>query len=373
MSFAPELFNDAPDTQTQAKLVSLFWPGTSWRSEDFSAFFRYFNERILLLKWSYCIDHNQFAAQTFDDLIAVVEVMRIKNQRTREEVSRSIRQLPQFQRKQATDLQILNSMALAGCVWLTMEIRMSDQLYGPASGASEAASWGPLDTLVDVVKQRFQTFKFNPATGEAQLDAGFIAINLMEVCGIRITWTDNLIDHLYYDSTPVPRRWWEFWKYQGSGGIVYIYPHKICLASHHASTDILGKELLEETMKSLDLLFPFGDSRTRGHLIKERHPFFLAETPTFPRTMDLSDFNFWRRRIIILYDVFHAPPSRMHQIWKDRRNPMQWWTFWLAGLIVIITVVFGVISAYMAPKSLGLANLTYRLSILQACNQDTAI
>jgi hypothetical protein len=195
----------------------------------------------------------------------------------------------------------------------------------------------------------------------------------MDICGMRVAWTDNLIDHLHYDPSPVPRSWWQFWQYRGSGGTIYIYPHKVCLSSHYETTDVYGKDILEETMKSLDLLFPFGDSQTRSFLSQERHPFFLADTPTFPRTMDLGDFSFWRRRIVILYDAFNAPPSRVQQMWKDTRNPIQWWTFWLAALITILTMIFGAISVYTGFKQVELAELAYRLSILQACGQNAIV
>lgn len=373
MSYIAQIFNVPPDGQSQASLISAFWPGTLWRSDDFSDYFRYFNERIALLKWPYSVDETQFAAHTFEELVAVVKEMWIKKDSTREEVMKSIKQLRVFQNKRKTDPQILNSMALAGCLWLTIELRISDHLYGPASGAFESAVWGPADTLVEVARQRFRTSKFIPTAREARLDPGFTAINLVDICGMRIAWTDNLIDHLYYDPSPGPKKWWQFWQYQGSGGTIYIYPHKVCLASHYGRTNIFGNDLMEETMKSLDLLFPFGDSQTRAFLSQECHPFFLAETPTFPRTMDLGDFTFWRRRIVILYDAFNAPPSRVQQMWKDTRNPMQWWTFWLAGFIVILTMIFGAISVYTSFKSVKLAELAYRLSLLQACGQNAII
>jgi hypothetical protein len=373
MSSAPQLFNIRPDRSIQANLASAFWPGTLWRPDDFSDFFRYFNDRIALLKWPYTVDETQFAAHTFDELIAIVKEMWTRRNNTREEALASIKQLQVFQNKRLTNPQILNSMALAACLWLTMEVRMSDHLYGPASGAFEHAVWGPTDSLVDLGKQRFRASRFIPTAREARLDPCFTANNLMDICGMRVAWTDNLIDHLYYDPSPVPRSWWRFWQYQGSGGTIYIYPHKLCLASHYETTDVYEKDLLEETMKSLDLLFPFGDSQTRYFLSQERHPFFLAETPAFPRTMDLGDFCFWRRRMVILYDAFNAPPSRVQQMWKDTRNPMQWWTFWLAVLITILTMVFGAVSAYTSFKQVELSQEANKLSLQQACGQNDII
>jgi hypothetical protein len=374
MSTVSQLFNVRPDGPTQAFLASAFWPGIPWRPNDFADFFRYFNDHIDDLKWPHgVVDETKFAARTFDELVAIIKELGDKRDSPREEALTSIKQLQVFRNKQQTDRQVLNSMALAAQLWLTIEVRMVDlPPYGPASGAVEYAVWGPKNTLADLCRQQFQISKFIPTAREARLDTGFNAMNLMHICGIKIAWTDNLFDHLHYDQSPVPRSWWRFWQYHGSGGTIRIYPHKFCLARHYETTNVYGNDLLEETMKSLDLLFPFGHDQTRDFLSQELHPFFLAE-PTFPRTMDLGDFNFWRRKIVILYDAFNAPPSRVQQMWRDTRNPMQWWTFWLAVLITILTTVFGVISGYTSFQQVELAKQTYRLSVQQACGQNDLI
>ena len=79
---------------------------------------------------------------------------------------------------------------------------------------------------------------------------------------------------------------------------IRICPHKFCLARHYETTNVYGNDFLEEVMKSLGLLLPFGHDQTRDFLSQELHLFFLAE-PTFPRTVGLGDFNFWRRKIVI--------------------------------------------------------------------------
>lgn len=71
-----------------------------------------------------------------------------------------------------------------------------------------------------------------------------------------------------------------------------------------------------------------------------------------------------------LHDVFEQAPRSVLQIWFDRRNPIQWWTFWLAAVIAVLTVVFGVISSYTGYRQAFLAEKAHRLQVWQACSKD---
>ena len=44
-----------------------------------------------------------------------------------------------------------------------------------------------------------------------------------------------------------------------------------------------------------------------------------------------------------VYDT--TKPRTMRQWWHDRRNPVEWATFWVAVVIFVLTVIFGVISS----------------------------
>jgi hypothetical protein len=57
------------------------------------------------------------------------------------------------------------------------------------------------------------------------------------------------------------------------------------------------------------------------------------------------DFDHWRNRPLELHHMFHSPPVGWSQIWADRRNPLQWYTFWLAIVILVLTLIFGIISS----------------------------
>jgi hypothetical protein len=58
------------------------------------------------------------------------------------------------------------------------------------------------------------------------------------------------------------------------------------------------------------------------------------------RTLNMLEFDRWKDRLTELYEeVFQSPPVSWAQLWRDRRNPQQFWTFWIALLILALTIV----------------------------------
>lgn len=58
----------------------------------------------------------------------------------------------------------------------------------------------------------------------------------------------------------------------------------------------------------------------------------------------IDQFVFWRDRLVILKHAYdEATPKGLPQWWYDRRNGVQWYTFWVAILVLILTVMFGII------------------------------
>lgn len=72
----------------------------------------------------------------------------------------------------------------------------------------------------------------------------------------------------------------------------------------------------------------------------------------------IDNFGYWHDRLVILKEVYdEAQPSTLSQWWYDRRNGVQWYTFWVALLVLILTILFGLIQciegaiqAYVALK-----------------------
>lgn len=56
----------------------------------------------------------------------------------------------------------------------------------------------------------------------------------------------------------------------------------------------------------------------------------------------IENFEYWHDRLVILKQVFdEAEPSSIKQWWCDRRKRVQWYTFWVAALVLGLTIFFG--------------------------------
>jgi hypothetical protein len=112
--------------------------------------------------------------------------------------------------------------------------------------------------------------------------------------------------------------------------------------------EVIPNQVLDEYLKTMNLLFPSWDIKTHKFLKKKGQTFGMEGPVDYPGPLYLSDFHFWRDRLSTLYTEFCSPPPSMTQLFNDRRNVLQWYTFWFAVLIVGLTVIFGVISSVTA-------------------------
>lgn len=60
----------------------------------------------------------------------------------------------------------------------------------------------------------------------------------------------------------------------------------------------------------------------------------------------IDTFYYWRERLCILKQLYDdAEPSTLTQWWFDRRKGPQWYTFWVAVAVLILTIFFGIIQS----------------------------
>jgi hypothetical protein len=60
----------------------------------------------------------------------------------------------------------------------------------------------------------------------------------------------------------------------------------------------------------------------------------------------IDKFHFWRERLTILKQVLdEAEPKTLSQWWYDRRRGPQWYTFWVAIFVLVMTVFFGLVQS----------------------------
>lgn len=61
---------------------------------------------------------------------------------------------------------------------------------------------------------------------------------------------------------------------------------------------------------------------------------------------DVRVYDYWHDNLLTFWEVFdRSQPSTMQQWWYDDRNIVQWWTFWVAFLVLVLTIIFGLISS----------------------------
>jgi hypothetical protein len=58
----------------------------------------------------------------------------------------------------------------------------------------------------------------------------------------------------------------------------------------------------------------------------------------------LKNFKYWKDRLVILKQAFdESEPHTLSQWWYDDRKRVQWYTFWVAALVLMLTVIFGLL------------------------------
>lgn len=124
--------------------------------------------------------------------------------------------------------------------------------------------------------------------------------------------------------------------------------------------------MLKETLLSLNLLFPHWDTMTDNFLLKRDENFHKFGPFDDPRPIGLASFDHWKDRLVELHQAFHALPVGWTELWADRRNPLQWYTFWLAFMILVLTIVFGIISSVTAIMQTRIAYSSLELGRQQA-------
>ena len=111
---------------------------------------------------------------------------------------------------------------------------------------------------------------------------------------------------------------------------------------------MLPSDLVTETLRTISLLFPEGDKKTARNYRSnaEIDGRILRCGQLHGAQRDINFFFYWRDRLVMLkqkYDCTH--PKTINQWWWDRRNGVQWYTFWVAILILILTTFFGLVQS----------------------------
>ena len=356
--------------QVREYIQRSFWPNVKSSDDlsEYTSYFEYFEKTISTMAFSeISLNPNTFAMRTYGDLRRVVECLRFDRSKPRKTAMANLEAV--FPGSNDSQRQRSIELAARLCLMIHMESPI-----GPTV-PSTPLIWPDNMALTEAFKLWFPKHLVAYREDKARVASELTVVNLRKLRGVDILWTPNLKDHL---------------EYQEQTGTLQIFSHKICLQSHweleqqeikqHVITRSPGQKktdsifpdgLLDETIRTLDLLFPFGDDRTKKYLEDEGQLFYGLSLPRHSQFVpaDLSNFHYWRDRLTVLFDVLDRPPSRFPGMWTDRRNPMQWWTFWLAVFFSALTVVFGIAGLILGFKQLRLSQKAHALAVSQACVQ----
>lgn len=187
-----------------------------------------------------------------------------------------------------------------------------------------------------------------------KLEKTFNARNLGRTAGFHLVWTDNLADHLRIidegDKTVAIFHHASFLKYQQRYTRCCSSAHVIGSQANPIS-EFFPPGLIEETLRTLALLFPQFDKATTKWCAKR--PFSLHIDREVVKcgqlkadNRQIEKFSYWHDRLVILKQVFdESRPSTLAQWWWDRRNGVQWYTFWVAILVLFLTIFFGMVQS----------------------------
>ncbi|CAN9444133.1 unnamed protein product [Alternaria alternata] len=225
-------------------------------------------------------------------------------------------------------------------------IRLAVRLFAMVNVGAPSAyrTWGPSFLPWDDEHVALDTVLadyFVPSsadTGNMIFEEEFTLFNLQRFTGLDIQWSNNLADHLRLIDND----------------------RKLCVFHHatflqHQKSKIFPKNLISETLRTLDLLFPRRDTDTQRWLRSQRsqdndsiHPDLSLHNRNVLMSTDrrAANFVYWRDELMSLKERFDQPkPTSISQFWYDRRNRPQWYTFWIAVSVLCLTVFFGLVQS----------------------------
>ncbi|KAI0857679.1 hypothetical protein F4860DRAFT_505869 [Xylaria cubensis] len=303
--------------------------GQQNRGLDMSAYEEYFRRQWYAIAAD--ADGHHMAAQEVEDVFQIVRLLTQGYQR--DAIVSRLKQTDPTATEEACD----SSVDLAVRLLLMLKVGVVRYQANPRHDLK----WEK-GSLKDFVQNRFNKA---PALDchHVRLPKSFDAWSISTIGGLKLEFTDNLADHLLLTD---------------GDATVLIF--------HHASflecqvNTLYPDGLIDETLRTLALLFPQSDfSSSVLNRTNKRIWFQKLCSASSPCLIDpqvalcgnlrvderqIERFAFWRDRLIIIKQVYDdATPKTIKQWWHDRRNGERWFTFWVAVLVLMITITLGLI------------------------------
>lgn len=255
---------------------------------------------------------------------------------TREEIAATVMQNPVIAHSESLARTLVD---LAAGLWLMLLISK----YPGDISYDEPIIWRDNEKLGEeqhelnegFINKNF-SYRYN-STDLVKLPQAFTAAHLEQIGGIKVEWTSNLADHLLLkdDDTKL------------------MLFHQVSILQLHkkSPTTLLPKVLVEETIRSISLLIPPVLGEPNPWFQQQRKKWLIDAQAGVCHRLNSSErqiekFVYWRERLVLLKRTFDdAEPRNISQLWWDDRKKTQWFTFWVAVLVFIMTVFFGVVQS----------------------------
>lgn len=342
---------DALDIRLQDQIVSLLWP--SQQHGDFSVYFQYF--RLECETWmrsgvsiaietyqdfldlTHHLNQNRRVPRNAPALLDFFPAMCEKRPSSAQSSARDRLQLPLKDRHAFCNLDAArDSIFLAVRLWLMLNVgSYATNTFVPGRSNPE---WPEHQSLDDFINLCFPKDEIGPKI--SQWPSSVNAYSLERIGGFKLFWTDHIADHLYLNEDM---------------DTISVYHHVQVLRGlqcHESSEGPLPDRLLLETLQTLALLIPRANrdckrwfervhSQDTDDIDKAAGDVALLHWARSP-----EKYNYWGQRLIMIKDAYDASePKALGQWWHDRRRKVQWYTFWVAILVLVLTIVFGLIQS----------------------------
>ncbi len=242
------------------------------------------------------------------------------------------------------DMKTVGLLRFAVYVWTMCIIEIPRKNTPPQGLHPEFKYWAQPQLSLP---QQLCLFTNQPNMGldDVKLEKTFRVYDIVKISKFAVHWVDDIFEHLSLES-PDPGK-------DNAPFRIRIYHHRSFLRYHlDSQSAVFPDGFIDETLRTLDLLLPYEHKQTRNWYGKEARAGQLDSTACEqgrqldPHLRKIDSFTFWRERLTILKETYdELEPDTLYRFWLDKRRPVQWATFWVAVLVLILTIFFGLVQS----------------------------
>jgi len=222
MASTTRLSEDPPEL-LKRRIVSHLWrkPENTISLENYDTYFEYYNTRCrALFVGISSAEIDTLSIKSHEDILDMVDVLWQLSKEmpnfNRAQVRSALKKLEKHANE--PDDKVNNSIDVLLRLWFTLRVQNTN-----FSHAAKTVQWNETSKIGDFLTQHFPQARSHSIDPGLPLESNFTAVNLYRMCGIQVSWTHQLEDHLKYDN---------------EHRIVCIYSLSQCLLDHLARYDL---------------------------------------------------------------------------------------------------------------------------------------